>query len=185
MTAAEHLTVPTPAITGGWPRLPAALTPEGWAQLFTDGLLDVDYAHQSRAALGAWLQAQEAPELIPGVPSSVADRVLYISLLDPGLFGGQPTPVTSPSQWSAKAQRGVRQRVSDVVVQADPAWAQMIAAGWQPADIRMTEVDVSGVLVLQQGRTSTSQRFAFQLVVGSARWHDGYGTVAAAAWEQH
>jgi hypothetical protein len=184
MIGAKNLTVPAPAITGDWPRLPDAVTPEAWAQLFTDGLLDVDYAHQSRAALGAWLQAQEAPELIPGLPSSVADKVLYISLLDPGLFGGQPTPVASPSQWSAKAQLGVRQRVSDVVVQADPAWAQMIATGWQPTDIRMTEVDVSGVLVLQQGRTSTSQRFALQLIMGSARWHGGYGTVAAADWEQ-
>jgi hypothetical protein len=184
MSAAETLRVPAPAIAGGWPDLPVELTPEGWAEVFTDGLLNVDYAHQSRAALGAWLQAQESPELIPGVPLSVADKVLYVSLLDSGLFGGQPTPVAPVSQWPAKARARVRQRVSDVVVQSDPGWAQMIAAGWQPADVRMTEVDVSGVLSVQQGNSSTSQRFVLQLIVGSARWHDGYGTVAVADWQQ-
>jgi hypothetical protein len=152
--------------------------------MFAAGLLDVDYAHQSRAALGAWLQAQEAPELIPGVPPSVTDKVLYISLLNPALFGGQPTPVASISQWSAQARLGVRQRVSDMVVQADPGWAQVVSAGWQPADVRMTEVDVSGVLIVEQGRSSRSHRFGLQLIVGSARWHDGYGTVAVADWEQ-
>jgi hypothetical protein len=184
MSAAETLRVPTAAITGVWPDLPVEFTPEGWAGVFTDGVLNVDYAHQSRAALGVWLQAQESPELIPGVPPSVADKVLYVSLMDPGLFGGQPTPVASVSQWSAKARAGVRQRVSDVVVQADPDWAQMIAAGWQPADVRMTEVDVSGVLTVHQGSGSASQRFALQLIVGSARWHNGYGTVAMADWQQ-
>ena len=54
------------------------------------------------SALAAWLQAQEAPELIPGVPGSVADKVLYISLLDPALFGGQPTPsAVASAQWAA------------------------------------------------------------------------------------
>jgi hypothetical protein len=184
MDAAETLTVPAPAVTGGWPNLRVEITPERWAEVFAAALLDVDYARQSRQTLAAWLQAQEAPELIPGVPAAVADKVLYISLLDPGLFGGQPTPVVSASQWLAEATSRVSQTVSHVVVQPDPGWAQMTASGWQPADIRMTEEDVSGVLTVRGARAVASHRFGLQVIVGSARWHDGYGTVAVAGWEE-
>jgi hypothetical protein len=184
MAAAQALTVPFPAVAGTWPDLPVQVTPERWAAAFTAGLLDVDFARQSRAALAAWLQAQEAPELIPGVPTGVADKVLYISLLDPGLFGGQPTPVASSSQWAANAGAGVRQTVSNLLVQADPAWAQTVAAGWQPSDARMTEEDVSGLVEVHQGGRVASHRFRLQLIVGSARWHDGYGTVAVSGWQE-
>jgi hypothetical protein len=184
MAVARALTVPSPAVAGGWPDLSVQVTPERWAAAFAAGLLDVDFARQSRAALAAWLQAQEAPELIPGVPLGVADKVLFISLLDPGLFGGQPTPVSSSSQWAASARAGVRQTVSNLMVQADPAWAQMIAAGWQPSDVRMTEEDVSGLVEVHQGGRVASHRFRMQLIVGSARWHDGYGTVAVSGWQE-
>jgi hypothetical protein len=184
MAAAQALVVPSPAVAGGWPDLPNQVTPERWAEVFTAGLLDVDFARQSRAALAAWLQAHEAPELIPGVLSGVADKVLFISLLDPALFGGQPTPVASSSQWSANARAGLRQTVSDVIVQADPGWAQMMAAGWQPSDVRLTEEDLSGALNVYQGGRVTSHRFVVQLILGSARWHDGYGTVAVSGWQE-
>ncbi len=183
MAAAGSLPVPAPAVTGGWPGLAVSSAPQSWAAEFVAGLLDVNYAHQSRAALPAWLQAQEAPELIPGVPGSVADKVLYISLLDPGLFGGQPTPLVSPPVWAADARAGVRQSVSGLVVQTDPAWAQMTAAGWQSADVRMAELDVSGLLTQVRAGRAASARFGLQLIVGSARWHDGYGTVAVAGWQ--
>jgi hypothetical protein len=185
MPAAESLTIPAPAVAGGWPQLAVQVTPESWAQVFTAGLLDIDYARQSRAAVPAWLQAQEAPELVPGVPAQVADKVLYISVLDPGLFGGQPTPLASASQWAEAARVGLSQTVSDVMVQADPGWAQMTAAGWQPTDVRLAEEDVSGLLTMRYGpRVSASHRFALQVIVGSARWHDGYGTVAVAGWQE-
>jgi hypothetical protein len=143
----------------------------------------VDYARQSRAALAGWLQAQEAPELLPGVPPAVADKVLEISLLDPDLFSGQPTPVAATPQWGALARAGVHQTVSDVLVQADPGWARMIAAGWQPADVRMTEEDVTGRLIVHQGDRVATHHFVLQVIVGSARWHDGYGTVAVSGWQ--
>jgi hypothetical protein len=184
MAAAQGLTVPEPAVSAGWPRLAVEVTPERWAGAFVAGLLDVDYASQSRSGLAEWLQAQEAPELLPGVPGSVADKVLYVSLLDPGLFGGQPTPVASEGQWAAAARTGTRQAVSDLMVQPDPGWAQMTAAGWQPADVRMTEEDVSGLLTVRQGRGIVSHRFGMQVIVGSARWHDGYGTVAVSDWQE-
>jgi hypothetical protein len=184
MAAARAVPVPEPAVAGGWPELAVQVTPERWAGAFAAGLLNVDYARQSRAALAGWLQAEEAPELLPGVPTSVADKVLDISLLDPALFGGQPTPVLSAAQWMAAARAGVRQRVGDVLVQVDPGWAQMSAAGWQPADVRMTEVDVSGLLTVYEGRAATAHRFAVQIIVGSARWHDGYGSVAVSGWQE-
>jgi hypothetical protein len=184
MSEAEALSVATPTFIGSWPRLPLQASPDRWAEVFAVGLLDVDYSHRSRSALAGWLQAQEAPELIPGVPPSAADKILYISLLDSGLFGGQPTPVPSPQQWAADAGSGVTQTASDLIVQVDPSWAQMTAAGWQPTDVRMAEEDVSGLLTVRQGRTATAHRFTLQLIVGSARWHDGYGTVAVAGWQE-
>jgi hypothetical protein len=183
MVRAESLSVPAPAVGTGWPALATASTPEGWAREFVAGLLDINFAGQSRSSLTAWLQAQEAPELIPGIPATVADKVLYISLLDPGLFGGQPTPVVPATVWADQASAGLRQTVSGLLVDVDPAWSQLIAAGWQPADLRMTEVDVSGVITDQQaGRAAVRHSFGLQLIVGSARWHDGYGTVAVAGW---
>jgi hypothetical protein len=184
MTAAENLAVPRPAVSGGWPTLPVANSPEVWADQFVAGLLDVNYSHQSQAGLAAWLQAQEAPELILGVPTTVADKVLYISLLDPGLFGGQPTPFPSATGWAADARTGMSQSVSGMLVQPDPGWSQMITAGWQPTDLRMTELDVSGLLTVHRGASSSAHRFGLQVIVGSARWHDGYGTVAVAGWQQ-
>jgi hypothetical protein len=183
MARAASLPVPVPAMAAGWPVLATASTPEGWAREFVAGLLDINFARQSRSSLTAWLQAQEAPELIPGIPATVADKVLYISLLDPDLFGGQPTPVVSATVWNDQARAGLRQTVSGLLVDVDPAWSQLIAAGWQPADVRMTEVDVSGVITdLQARRAAIRHSFGLQLIVGSARWHEGYGTVAVAGW---
>jgi hypothetical protein len=185
LSVAEHLVVPAPAITGGWPRLAAATTLESWARAFVAGLLDVDYAHQSRSALGAWLQAQEAPMLIPGLPPSVVDKVLYLSLLDPQVLAGQPSPVPAPVPWQADAHAGVRQSVSDLLIQPDPAWTALTASGWQPADARMAGEDVSGLLTVRRGRAVTVLHFTLEVFVGSARWHDGYGTESITGWQEH
>jgi hypothetical protein len=184
MATAESLVVPAPAVTGGWPHLAVEVTPESWAQAFVSSLLNVDYPHQSRSALAQWLAANEAPELIPGVPPSLADKVLFVSLLDPGLFGGQPTPIPSTHQWAVYARAGTVQSVSDLIVQADPNWSQTVAAGWQPTDVRMTEEDLSGVLNLRHGAVVISRHFSLAVIVGSARWHDGYGTVAVSSWAE-
>jgi hypothetical protein len=184
LTVAEHLAVPAPAITGGWPRLPAATTAENWARAFVTGLLDVDYAHQSRPAFGEWLQAEEAPMLIPGLPATVADKVLYLSLLAPQVLAGQPSPVPTPARWQADAHAGVRQSVSDLLVQPDPAWTALTAAGWQPSDARMAGEDVSGLLTVRVGRAVTVHHFTLEVFVGSARWHDGYGTESITGWQE-
>jgi hypothetical protein len=184
MATATALAVPRPAVAGGWPALPAANTPEEWARRFVPGLLDIQYAGVSRSAFGGWLGAEEAPESLPGVPAGVADKVLYISLLDPSLFGGQPTPIAGSEQWQALARARASQSVGGLLVQTDPTWAQVVATGWQPADARMTELDVSGVVTIRQAASIRSHRFSLQMIVGSARWHDGYGTVAVSGWEE-
>jgi len=86
----------------------------------------------SRAPPGLWLMAHEAPELLPGVPGPVRDKVLYAWLLEPGLVQGSGPPIPPVAQWAADAKAGSRQSVSDLLAQADPSWQQLIDSGWQP-----------------------------------------------------
>jgi hypothetical protein len=130
----ETLSLPAPAVTGGWQALNAAYTPEGWTRQFVAGLLDVDFARQTRSALGAWLVAEEAPDLMPGIPVGAQLGSLYATVMDPALTG-QPSPTPPPAVWQANAAAGVRWSVSNLEVQLDPGWQSMIAAGWQPVDL--------------------------------------------------
>ena len=179
---AEALALPDPAITGGWPALALSETPDGWAVEFASALLDINFARQSRNALGAWLVAEEAPDLMPGIPSAFSERALYVSLLEPGIIG-QASPLLSPRQWRADAAAGVRWSAGDLEVQLDPQWQQMIDAGWQPPDIRAVVEDVSGVLTITRGRAVTARHFSMVIQVGSAHWRDGYGTVLVSDWK--
>ena len=179
---AEALALPGPAIAGGWPALALSETPDGWAIEFTSGLLDINFARQSRNALGAWLVAEEAPDLMPGIPSAFSERALYVSLLEPGIIG-QVSPLLSPSQWRADAAARVRWSAGDLEVQLDPQWQQMIDAGWQPPDIRAVVEDITGMLTITRGRASTTRHFSMVIQVGSAHWRDGYGTVLVSDWK--
>ncbi len=179
---AEALTLPGPAIAGGWPDLSISETPDGWATEFASGLLGISFARQSRRALGAWLAAEEAPDLMPGIPAAFSEQALYVSLLEPGIIG-QVSPLPSPRQWRADAAARVRWSASDLEVQLDPQWQQMIDAGWQPPDVRAVVEDVSGVLRVTRGRATTTRRFAMVIQVGSAHWREGYGTVLVSDWK--
>jgi hypothetical protein len=183
MARAEALALPGPAIAGGWPDLPDSETPDGWAAEFVAGLLDINFVHQSRNALGAWLVAQEAPDLMPGIPNAFEERALFVSLLEPGLIG-EPSPVPSPSQWHAEAAADLRWSATQLQTQLEPQWQSMIDAGWQPPDIRAAVEDISGVLRITRGKATATRRFSMVIQVGSAHWHDGYGTVLVSSWKE-
>lgn len=184
LEALMALAVPSPAVSGGWPDLAAANSPEAWAIEFVPALLDIDFARQSRAALGRWAQAEEAPELLPGVPERAADKVLYVSLLAPAIAGEKDTAVPSATGWTALARAHASQSVSGLLVQVDPGWAQLVATGWQPPDPRMDVLDVSGLLSTRRGARVLARRFSCSVAVSSARWHAGYGTVAVGDWHE-
>jgi hypothetical protein len=183
MNRAEALALPAPAIGGGWPQLPLNDTPDGWATEFVAGLLDVNFARKSRPALGAWLVSEEAPDLMPGIPTAFQERALFVSLLEPGIIG-QPSPVPSANEWHADAAAGVSWQATHMEVQLEPQWQSMIDAGWQPQDIRAAVEDVSGVLAITRHKVTTTKRFSMVVQVGSAHWRDGYGSVLVSGWNE-
>ena len=90
---------------GGSDCLPAVPTadrgdPGAYAIAFATELLDTNYAVQSRAALLAWAEHEEAPNTLPGVPATVAGKALVLSLADPDLPGGSPSPTPSAASGS-------------------------------------------------------------------------------------
>jgi hypothetical protein len=181
--AAESAPVPGPAVSAVWPPLPMTDSPEQWVQQFVTRLLDINFQQQPRAALGAWLSAQEAPELLPGVPAAVQNKLLYLSLLDPAVVGGGTTPIPDTETWAANARAGIGWEVSGLLIEPDRQWTQIVAAGWQPRDERFGVEDVSGQLTVKSsGRGSFSRRFSMAVYTGSAHWHPGYGTVLVDNW---
>lgn len=175
MTVAEQLSLPAPRIADGWPQLAAANSPESWTASFVRGLLDIDFAREHRSDLGSWLVAESAPDLMPGIPTSFASRSLVVSVLDPSITG-QLSPVPSRAAWARAASSGLRWSVHELEIGVDPAWQQMIDAGWQPPDIRGVVEDVTGVLDVARGPSIARHRFSLVVQLGSAIWHEGYGT---------
>ena len=147
--------------------------------------MDTNYATQSRAALLAWAEHEEAPNTLPGVPASVAGKALVLSLADPSLPGGTPSPTPSAAQWATDAEAGVSQSVSDVQAEVDPDWTQIISEGWQPRDPLMTIETVTGTHDGRDQRVSSlhPESFSLTLTLGSAAYvRAGYGAVAAGDW---
>jgi hypothetical protein len=179
----ETLNLPVPAITGGWPDLATAYTPEGWTRQFVAGLLDVDFTHRSRFGLGAWLVAEEAPDLMPGIPAGAQLSSLYATVMDPAITG-QPSPIPPLAVWQANAAAGVRWSVRNLEVQLDPGWQSVIAAGWQPVDLYALVEDVSGALLVTHGSSTVYRNFSVEVQLGSAHWHPGYGTALVSGWKE-
>ncbi len=147
MARVAALQLPSPAVAGGWPPLAPTFTPAAWSLEFTAGLLDIDFAKQTRGELGDWLVAEEAPDLMPGIPAGAQLGTLYATVLEPGI-DGQPSPVPSAPEWGADASAGVRWSVSEVRAEPDPQWQEMVAAGWRPTDLYAAVEDVSGRLTV-------------------------------------
>jgi hypothetical protein len=181
---AEQARAPDPAFSSSWPPLAMANSPEQWASEFTAGLLDIDFTHQSRPGLGAWLSAEAAPELLPGIPQQIQNKLLYLSLFDASALGNA-SPIPDQSTWDRDARAGVRWSVSDMFVQPDPTFSQIVATGWEPVDERFAAEDLSGVLTVTAGRSNMRRDFSMTVYVGSALWHPGYGTVVVDVWKEN
>lgn len=186
ITAAEESTTPAPAVSTAYPPIPVVdrSDPAAFAVAFASELLDTNYATQSRAELLAWAELEEAPNTLPGVPGSVAGKALVLSLADPGLPGGTPSPTPSAAQWASDGQRDEVQSVNGLQAEVDPDWTQIISEGWQPRDPRMTiEVVTGTVTVSIDGQAEPPQSFSLTVTLGSsAHVRGSYGAVAAGDW---
>jgi hypothetical protein len=186
IAAAQRSTVAAPKVSSDYPSVAAVDRgdPGTYAVAFTTELLDTNFAVQSRDALLAWAEHEEAPNTLPGVPASVASKALVLSLADPDLPGGSPSPVPSAQQWVADATSGVSQGVADVQAEVAPGWTQIISEGWQPRDPLMTIETVTGTMtVTTNGVAAAPESFSLSVTLGSAaNVRAGYGAVAVADW---
>jgi len=144
---------------------------------FVTELLTISFAKQSRSALLAWAVSETSPDTMPGTPASAAAKVLYADLEPAG------SPLPTPAMWSVNAASGVTWSASDVTPTPVSIWTEVLATGWQPPDLRMTVLDVTGNLtVAQPGRPATTQPFSLQLGLGTAEYHNGYGAMSVNNW---
>jgi hypothetical protein len=182
----EHETVPTPGTSTSYPAVsPTALTdPTAFALAFSQELLDVNYRKQSRPALLAWAQYEEAPDTLPGVPAQIGDKSLIGSLAYGGVAGATATPVPTAPAWGTLSS-GTVQRVSSLGASVAPDWTSLVAQGWEPTDPLMTIMTVTGtVTTTGPGQSGFPRSFSMALTLGGARHHSGYGAVAVSAWTE-
>lgn len=177
--AIEALSPPTPSPSLQFPAISAAerQNPDSYATAFVAELLNINFAAAARSSLLSWAVSETSPETTPGTPALAASKFLYFNLISPG----SPTP--SEASWISNAAAAVTWSASVVTVSVAPAWSQAIASGWQPPDLRMDFLDVTGNLtVAQTGRSLAVEPFSLQLGLGSAEYHHGYGAMSLNNW---
>jgi hypothetical protein len=186
IAAARATMVPGAAVSIGYPSIPTSdrSDPTAYGLAFATELLDTNYSRQSRSEEMAWAEHEEAPNTLPGVPSDVAGKALVLSLADPGLPGGTPSPTPTQAQWATDGTNQVSQLVSDLQAETDPDWTEIVSEGWQPVDPLMTIETITGTLtVTTMGQASSPESFSLTLTLGSATHvQAGYGAVAAGDW---
>ncbi len=177
--AIEAMALPAPAPSAQFPSIPRAArqNPDSYATAFVAELLNIDFAKQTRPSLLSWAVSETSPETMPGTPASAAAKFLYANLTSSN------SPVPSAKAWTANAASGVTWTASGVSMTTCPIWTQVLAAGWQPPDLRMDCLDVTGNLtVTQPGRSTAVKPFSLQLGLGTAEYHNGYGAMSLNNW---
>ena len=161
--AAEASGVPAPAFAGGWGPLPVTYDPSTWTERVVHALLDINFARQSRAGLGSWLSAEEAPEVLPGVPAAIEDKVLYLSLFDTTAMGGGTSAVPS-----AGAGVGPGGHARPAVVTDH----RRRLAAHRRADIGFPDLEGArrGKVSIGAGHRSQRRKFEAPPVGAAARW---------------
>ncbi len=148
-----------------------------YAMAFTQELLDIDFATSTKDDLLAWLNYNNAPNTLTGLPTSLSTKVLCVSLTT----GSSPVPTAQA--WNLLAKSRVTWRVSGLVVSVNPTWIQAMNSGWTSVDPLMVIYDVSGLLtVTTPGHPPVVKSIAFALTLGGATLHPGYGAVALNYW---
>ena len=140
---------------------------------------------QSRGALLAWAEHEEAPNTLPGVPASVAGKALVLSLADPDLPGGSPSPVPSAPQWVADAEAWReperRRRASRGRPRLDPDHRARLATPRPVDDHRDGHRHHDGGD--ERCGCWPPESFSLTVTLGSAAYaRAGYGAVAVADW---
>ena len=183
---AESETMPAPAVSAGYPAVPASAEgdPTAYALAFTSELLDINYRSQTRTGLLGWAEYEEAPDTLPGVPAQIADKSLVGSLAYSGVSGVEASPVPPSADWPAP-DSGMVQQVSGLAATVAPDWTQLVSGGWEPVDPLMTIMAVTGTItVTVDGKPGPPQSFSVAVILGGARHHPGYGAVAVSAWTE-
>ena len=177
--AVSALNPPAPAPSAHFPAIAHATrqNPNSYATAFVTEALNIDFAKQSRRSLLSWAVSETSPETMPGIPASAASKFLYADLTSSG------SPVPTARAWTANAASGVTWSTSGVSMTTCPIWTQALATGWQPPDLRMGCLDVTGNLtVTQRGQPPTVKPFSLELGVGTAEYHKGYGAMSVNNW---
>lgn len=177
--AIEASALPAPAPSAHFPAISHAerQSPDSYATAFVSELLSIDFATTPRPSLLSWAVSETSPETTPGTPASAASKFLYADLTSAG------SPVPTATAWTANAAGGVTWSASGVTMSVAPTWSQALASGWQPPDLRMDFLDVTGNLtVTQPGRPPAVEPFSLQLGLGTAEYHNGYGAMSLNNW---
>lgn len=175
---------PPPAVSAAYPPLPAAADadPDAYAKAWATEAMTQDYSTSTRDELLSWVQSQDALDVVGGLTRLQAAKELVVSVTVASASGGTATLVPTQATWDLLATERGRTVASDVQVSAYPAWEQAIAAGFQPSDPLMTMRQVTATVTQTatvDGRVQrTIESVAFDLALGSAVEHPGYGAMA-------
>jgi hypothetical protein len=171
-----------PAVSAKYPAIIGASTrqPYSDAKAFVTELFNQDYL-RPRSELLSWAQYESVPLVTNGLPPRDEAKGLVDSLTDISWNNEPTSPVPPVGQWlSLQAQRGYLTS-SNVLVTADSAWQQEVAAGHVMKDKKMMVIDATLTTTLHtttaRQATATPSTVSLKLMLGSSTHGDGYGVM--------